>query len=280
MTRASLLARSTRFEARTAARVDANPAAPTMAAITICTLPPTTALGQRRGSALDARRRAAAGERPAGLRRGFGIDQYHGVGMKLPGLLDDGLPTAVRTQHRDAEPVRVQGEHAERAAADAPRRPRMAMPRTPLMRSHRSRTSQRIQGSGRGHAVEAVQQAAVARQQGAAVLEAAARLNMLSVKSPMTENIPTSTARPRRRPAAGRNAPLPTKRRERPASGRRGHPPRFAGAHAGRQFVPPETASCEIRTDIGGHHQQHQPQHDDRAVGKPAMGVLQPGEGR
>jgi len=49
MTRASLLASSTRLAARTAAKVDGNPAAPTMAAITTPTLSAATAAASASG---------------------------------------------------------------------------------------------------------------------------------------------------------------------------------------------------------------------------------------
>ena len=45
--------------------------------------------------------------------------------------------------------------------------------------------------------------------------------------------------------------------------------PGLAGTHARRQFAPAPAAAGEIRADIGGEHQQNQPQHQLRAAREP-----------
>src|SRR6202041_3204065 len=76
--------------------------------------------GERFGAALHAGGRAAGTERLAGQRRRLGVHEHHRLCLKLPRLLDDRLPAAVGSQHRHPEPLRMQGNHAERAAPDAP----------------------------------------------------------------------------------------------------------------------------------------------------------------
>ena len=108
-------------------------------------------------------------------------------------------------------------------------------------------------------------------------LSPAARLNMLSVRSPMMEKIPTAqpnaTGSKRRQAEMHRTAPG-HQRHHREAAER--SLPGLAGTDARRQFSPSKTASGEVRADVGGDHQQHQPQHDLRTARNPVRRSQQP----
>ena len=65
----------------------------------------------------------------------------------------------------------MQGDHSSVLRPMLPVEPRIATPHGALMRSRPNRTAQGVQGRRRRHAVDAIQHAAVARQQRAAVLE-------------------------------------------------------------------------------------------------------------
>ena len=120
MTSASLLASRTRLAARTAASVDNSPAAPTIAAITTWTLSPATACGKRLGAAFHARRGTAVAQRRRAPARQPRVHQHHQVRVEPLRLLDDGFPAALGAEHGDPEPFRMQGNHFEGAAPDAP----------------------------------------------------------------------------------------------------------------------------------------------------------------
>src|SRR6185312_7056628 len=154
-------------------------------------------VGERLRAALDRDRRTAGAQRRAGLRRGLRVHEHHPFGMKHPGLLDHGLPAAVGAQQHDPEPFRVQRNDLQRAAPDAPG------------------GTQYGEAAGRTHAITREPSSPSAYSGAAAVtlsmrsskppcpgsslplsLRPAARLNMLSVRSPMMENIPTAQPNP------------------------------------------------------------------------------------
>ncbi len=114
-----MLASSTRLAARTAASVGKSPAAPTIAAMTICTFSPVTATAERFETGLDPRLRSETLECRPRLAGGLRIDQHDDIGLEAQRLFDDRLPAAVGPQHRHAKAVRMQADDRKRAAPDA-----------------------------------------------------------------------------------------------------------------------------------------------------------------
>ncbi len=102
---------------------------------------------------------------------------------------------------------------------------------------------------------------------------------MLSVRSPITEKMPT--AQPNAMHGAGgnpkRTAPARGDQRDGAEAAERALP-RLAGTHARRQFSPAEFAPGEERADVRRKHQQQQPQNELRAAHAAVVRGLQPRE--
>ena len=124
---------------------------------------------------------------------------------------------------------------------------------------------------GRRQAVDAIEHAAVARQQVAAVLEPDVALEhalgeVADHRDQRDELAQSTSQRPQRH-----RRTAPRRRRRRPP--RRSMPadepfPGLARAHVRRELAPPERAAAEIGTDVGrgDQHEQEQQQHHGRAA--------------
>src|SRR6202789_2527085 len=149
--------------------------------------------GQRVGAALHAGRRAAGTECVAGQRRRLGVHQHHRLCLKLPRLLHDRFPAAVGGQHRHPEPLRMQGNHAERAAPDAPGG---AENGESERRAHAITPEPNSPSADKGAAaVTLSMRSSIPPCPGSSMplsFSPAERLNMLSVRSPMMEKMPTA----------------------------------------------------------------------------------------
>src|SRR5882757_4162808 len=147
---------------------------------------------QRPLAALDLGCRSTIAQGGARLGGSFLIDQHHEFGMKFLGLLHDDLPAAKGAQDRDSECFRVKRDDRERAAADASRR---SQDGDTASHAHRSTPELKSPSAYKGAAAVTLSMRSNRPPcPGSSVplsLSAAARLNMLSVRSPTMEKIPT-----------------------------------------------------------------------------------------
>ena len=189
------------------------------------------------------------------------IHQHHGVGLELAAPARRwfascrGRPAPRRGSARDAARSR-----SSVLRPMLPVEPRIATPRGPLMRAPRSRT-----GRARTAAPPRLRcrcDPAGRRVPAAACplsLSPAARLNMLSVRSPTTgKNAHAASESHARRAPAGRNG----RRRPTRTSATIASPPSapsqvLPGLTRGASLRLPNAAPCEVRADVRRDHQEH-----------------------
>ena len=113
----SLLANNSRLPARAAANVERRPAAPTMAAMTLCTSGWPAISDERIGATDDARRRLARAQLAFELRRRGAVGERGVRNRETPALVRQLLDVAIRAERDDAEPIRMPRDHVERGLA-------------------------------------------------------------------------------------------------------------------------------------------------------------------
>ena len=150
-----------------------NQAAPTIAAITMRTLPAATASASACSPHSTRGRRAAIAQCALRIGSRLAVDQHHRIRLEKLGLLDQQLPALHRAQHGDLETLGMQRNDRKRAATDAARRAENRNADLLTSLDHpATEQAERIQQARRPVTLSRrSHQTAVSRQQRAAVLE-------------------------------------------------------------------------------------------------------------